>query len=742
MITENQIHKEFEFLTRSIDRGELRKQQIDLSKKIADTINNRKNGIFQAGTGVGKSFAYLIPAILSGRSVVISTATKQLSSQIASKDLKILKDVLFPSLKYSELQGIENYVCMQKVEKCFTDGVKYPEISMFIGIDKHYEDVKDLPPEKMLPQAQSSFYILNEKDKERIRDIKFLYKIMDCYQDYSDGKITYKDFIRVGMDCSSECARRLSCKKSKCFDVKKKSKCEFFDSCPYKKLCEDVAKSQILVTNHAFIGTCLSGSNGGTSHEVIRNRDLWIADEGHELEQYLIKCFSEEISTKDLRDLLKRISDPNGKDKIFKLIDKNLNYDDANKFKYQYNSFEKDLETIIDSLKGYSAMFRMSEDHNEQILAENISDEIISRMNQIKLYYDDICKQISDSDNNVDTQVRDTILSYIDFDELYRTIVKSSQHKNKKNSYLFYLEYLNNENQDVIFHITNIKVGEQLQACIGMLNPEKCNNSEFEINPEKVNLITLSATMKIGETFDDFKDIISADKSIVDYDTYDAGTVFNYKQQGILYVPENIPDLKKDRELHFKKFQMETVKLINSSNGGALVLTTTSYEADQMYELLNKLFGSKFNIFNYKESSNKDAIIERFRLDRNSVLVGTKGFFQGIDVQGTSLRLVCINKIPFPTPTVVSEAKSKIYQGEGKNAFQLTSVIPATQTLLQAIGRLIRHTTDNGVIAIMDNRLNENKFWLKPLIDSIPDFYRTSDFNQIDNFFRKMKQIM
>ena len=266
--------------------------------------------------------------------------------------------------------------------------------------------------------------------------------------------------------------------------------------------------------------------------------------------------------------------------------------------------------------------------------------------------------------------------------------------------------------------------------------------NEIDVVPRGINLIALSATMKIGNSFDTFLETIGADKSSIKYDHYDAGTVFDYRSQAMLYIPENIPDLKENRDLHFQKFKYETVKLINSSNGGALVLCTTAHEAEEICEILKKLFEPKIRIIYYQDSKDRNAIIEDFRNDNNSVLVGTRGFFQGIDVQGTSLRLVCINKIPFPTPDIISEAKSKIYQQEGKNPFQLTMVAPATQILLQAVGRLIRHTTDNGVVMIMDNRINENKSWIKPLVNSLPDFYRTSDFNEVDNFFRKMRQIM
>lgn len=736
-VSKKDIHKEFEFLVNSLDHGELRKQQIELSEKIADTINKDENGIFQAGTGIGKSFAYLIPAILSKRNILISTATKQLSSQIANKDLKILKDTIFPSLKYCELQGINNYVCMNKLENCFADELRYPEISMYIGMNRNYDEIKDLPDKDILPQLQDPSYIIKEKDKQRIKDIKFLYKAIDYFDKYEKNEISYKDFIKLGMDCSSNCAKEISVEKSPCFN--KNKKCELLEICPYRLLCNEIEESQILVTNHAFVGACLSGASNPDVYPIINNKDLWIADEGHELEQYLIKSFSDEISTKEIREISEKMFYPTFVDKIFRAFGKlSDNFNEIEEFKYYYNSLERSFEVLSDSLKSYAGILKLSKDRNEQVLSEEILKDILLKANNIISDLKFLLEKISD----IRLEFKEFLSINLDLDKINRSLLRIIKNNSEKDSYLFWLEYLDNEKQDIVFHSTNIKVGEKLQACIGSLDETKTNYPESEIRREPINLIALSATMKIGSSFKDFKETICADKSKIKYNEYDAGTVFDYKRQGILYIPNNIPDVKTNRDLHFEKFKLETVKLVNSSGGGALILTTTSYEADQIYELLNKLFGSKFNIINYKESNNRDAIIERFRLDRDSVLVGTKGFFQGIDIQGTSLRLVCINKIPFPTPNVITEAKSKIYQQEGKNAFQLTSVVPATQILLQAIGRLIRHTTDNGVVAIMDNRLNEGKFWLKPLIDSIPDFTRTSDFSQVDNFFRKMKQIL
>lgn len=735
-IKDSELEREFDDLISSLERGEMREQQINLSKQIAICLNRHENGIYQAGTGIGKSFAYLIPAILSERKMVISTATKQLSSQIANKDLKILKDVLFPNLKYQEVQGAGNYICTKNFDKFFFSDEKNPEINLYIGVDKTYDEVKDLPDEEILPELKVNGFA-RDKFKQRIKDIKFLYYIKDQWDKLEKQEITQEEFRKMSLDCSASCLREISCEHSKCIE-KKTGMCEFLKNktCPYRQLMNNLDEQDIVVTNHAYVGANIGISN---NNSLFRGRDLWIADEGHELEQYLVKSFSNEISTRTLRKLYDKLFYPGIEQKLFKAIQDSFDYGTFEDFKNNYKILDKEILNLIDTLRSYSNMMNLSEENKDKELPESvfvglksiiktISEKSKSLLENMIVVYAE-SKQISDA--YYELASAEVEISDISFEG--------------RDSYIFWLEFrkgqLESEN-DVVLHATNIKVGEKLQAFLGSLDVSKVRNKNIEINENEINLITLSATMKIGQSFEEFKNLISADKSKKKYNTYDAGTVFDYNSQGILYIPSDIPDVKNDREVHFKKFAYETVRLINSSNGGALVLCTTSAEADQIYELLEKLFGNKLHIFNYKESRNKDVIVEKFREDRDSVLVGTRGFFQGIDVQGVSLRLVCINKIPFPTPNCVSEAKSRLYQSEGKNAFRLTSIVPATQTLLQATGRLIRHTTDNGVVMIMDNRINQAPGWLIPLITSIPDFYRTNKFEDVDEFFRKMKQIL
>lgn len=736
MVRRETVHKEFEVLVECLDHGETRQQQLDLADQITDCINKNQNGVYQAGTGVGKSFAYLIPAILSGRKMFISTATKQLSSQIAEKDLKTLRDTIFPDLSFIEIQGMGNYLCPKRFNNYFNDEERSAEINLYIGKDRTYDEVKDLPDGELLPHLKNFIQEKTPEDEVRIKDIKFLYKVKDLMNKYNNQEVNAETVYKFSLDCSNKCADKINVDTAYCARQKN---CEFANSgrCPYNQLMNEIEMSQIIVTNHAFVASLLVSPNPNL--EFFKDRDLWIADEGHELENYLIKSFSKSISTSELKSFSDKLFSDSTKNKIFnKIKSSNLNR--------LYYDLEQNLHNLQESLKDCAVSCGLNidcEDKDEKLLTEVNVLQIRNLIFQTKKATDEVIREIADEDFKSVEPIIDEL------SKLYKSltgILKYFGGKNKSTSYIHYLEIIKSKKEliddNIILHSTNIKVGDYLQACLGALDPKVMEKNEIDVVPRNINLIALSATMKIGNSFDTFLETIGADKSNIKYNYYDAGTVFNYRSQAILYIPENIPDLKENRDLHFQKFKYETVKLINSSNGGALVLCTTAHEAEEICAILKQLFEPKIRIIYYQDSKDRNAIIEDFRNDNNSVLVGTRGFFQGIDIQGTSLRLVCINKIPFPTPDIISEAKSKIYQQEGKNSFQLTMVAPATQILLQAVGRLIRHTTDNGVVMIMDNRISENKFWLKPLINSLPDFYRTSDFNEVDNFFRKMRQIL
>lgn len=464
-------------------------------------------------------------------------------------------------------------------------------------------------------------------------------------------------------------------------------------------------------------------------------RSIWIADEAHDLEESLIEAFSPPISINDIKDYIDVIFNPMVEVKLMKALSNNEAMVSFKVSSNKFNDLKDDLQNLIKLISDKSKSYNLGDNPGQSQKSEIDFTEFEPVFNSIADKTRILNKALVYTADNGD----EVSTAYYAISELNTTVQQIKVAFECNDIYLFWLEHIRNwdTTEDIKFNATTLKVGEQLQAVLGNLDITK---SELDTNISPIKMLTVSATLKMNGRFDEFKDIMGNDIAVSKFESYDAGTVFDYKKQGLLYIPNDCPSVKNERELHLKYFKDEVCKLIEASNGGALILTTTSYEARDLHNYLKLNFKGKYKIISYEDSSNKIKLVEEFKNDRNSILIGTRGFFQGIDVPGDSLRLVCINKIPFPTPDLISKAKGEILKSEGKSDFNLLSVYPATQTMLQAIGRLIRHTSDKGVIAIFDDRLTSGLRWIQPIVRSLPNFTRTQSLEDVKDFFDNLQR--
>lgn len=725
----------FEKLLERVPNAEVRVQQLQLSLKIMDILNGNGYGILQAGTGVGKSFSYLIPLILSDERAVISSSTKLLASQLYNKDLKLLKETVFPSLTYAEAKGVKNYICMKRFYEYYNSSVEVAEIKkLFFPRQKFsYEEVCAIDSSKWLDPGREFENYTEMQDY--INDIQFLFLVRDKYYDYVDRKISYKEFSDLPLNCSNKLINKITVERASCCNPN--SKCSILkqDKCPFAFIMDDVEKSQIVVTNHAYVASSIINAVKSQRMSRMGIRSIWVADEAHDLEESLIEAFSPPISVNDIKDYIDVIFNPMVEVKLMKALSNNEAMVSFRMSSDAFKNLKEDLENLINLILDESKEYKLGDGVGQSQKVEiNFTDfepTFTAISNKTKI----LNKALSYTADNGD----EVSTIYYAISELNTVVQQIKMSFLCTDMYLYWLEYIRNwdDTEDFKFNATTLKVGEQLQAALGNLDQSK---SELDVNISPIKMLTVSATLKMNGRFDEFKDLIGNDVAVSKYESYDAGTVFDYKKQGLLYIPSDCPSVKNDREGHLQFFKDEVCKLIEASNGGALILTTTSYEARDLHNYLKLNFKGKYKIISYEDSSNKIKLVEEFKNDRNSILIGTRGFFQGIDVPGDSLRLVCINKIPFPSPDLISKAKGEILKSEGKNDFNLLSVYPATQTMLQAIGRLIRHTSDKGVVAIFDDRLTSGLRWIQPIVRSLPDFTRTQSLEDVKDFFDNLQR--
>jgi len=246
---------------------------------------------------------------------------------------------------------------------------------------------------------------------------------------------------------------------------------------------------------------------------------------------------------------------------------------------------------------------------------------------------------------------------------------------------------------------------------------------------DKIETVVMtSATLSSNGKFDFIKDRLGLESRKTE--TMLAPSSFDYQKQAIIYLPKAMPD---PRSPEFSQFAAsEIIKLINITNGRAFVLATSNSSMNMLYELVSMRVN--FPCF-VQGSMSKTGLLEKFRRTPNAVLFATSSFWQGVDVRGEQLSCVIIDKLPFAVPTdPIVSARTKFIDENGGKSFFDYSVPQAVIALKQGVGRLIRSTTDKGVIALLDPRLR-TKSYGRDFLNSLPRCKITSELKDVAQIF-------
>ena len=268
-------------------------------------------------------------------------------------------------------------------------------------------------------------------------------------------------------------------------------------------------------------------------------------------------------------------------------------------------------------------------------------------------------------------------------------------------------------------------------------------------------VIATSATLTIGKSFDAIaKSIGFVVGSDVDEEEseaqngeidpanvqmLDVGSPFDFAAQGMLYLPRHIPEPGRDGPS--LDALTELGELIEAAGGRTLALFSSWRGVEMADEHLRKVLADlKLPIITQKRGDSVGPLVERFAKDPSSILLGTIGLWQGIDVPGPSCTLVAIDRIPFPRPDEpVMAARSAEADAAGGSGFMQVSLPRAALLLAQGTGRLIRSIDDRGVVAILDSRIVSKQYG-STLLNSMPPFYRTSDGAVIKDALKRLNQ--
>ena len=662
-------------LVNEIKGFEHRHEQEEMAKNIQNAVNNNKKIIVEAGTGTGKTLAYLIPAIkwaiANKKKVIIATNTINLQEQLLLKDIPLAKSVIKDEFSYALVKGRTNYLC----KRLFT------ELSLGKSVDI----------ETFSMEAREQIeYILKWGNKTKTGDKAELpFEV-------------YPDVWELVQSTTELCLGK---------------KCPFRKECFHMKTRMKKMEADILISNHHVFFSDLNvraETDFDSEYLILPRYDMVIFDEAHNIESVARSYFSVEVSKISFTRLLHRIYQK----KIKKKKEKSA------LTRVEETIDEKYLEKTGDYLELLKSM--KSEIYNLQTIGDEYFDEIRKMfetnteapirksLNSFEMTKSNFLENLRAKKeffqaklaeflnlmmafNNVIDEEKDKNPEVINFNnhlKIFKKYIDSFKFINNFSDadYVYWLD-INSKRTNVVLTATPLNIAQKLSSVLY----ENLNR-----------LVFASATIMANGNFEYFKKSLGLDEEEC-LECF-IESPFDYENQMSVYIPADIQDSENLNAFvtDASKFILDILK---KTKGKAFILFTSYTMLNQIYySIVNKLKNSNFEIFLHGEKP-RSQLIKEFKEAKNPVLFGTTSFWEGVDVQGENLSNVIITKLPFLVPTdPIVAAISKKIEETGGNSFLDFQLPEAIIKFKQGVGRLIRKKTDRGNVFILDSRVIKKRY--------------------------------
>jgi len=647
--------------------GSERRGQVEMAAAVERAFATGEHLVVQAGTGTGKSLAYLIPAIVRAVSddspVVVSTATIALQRQLVDRDLPRLIDALADALprrpQFALLKGRRNYLCLNKIHNGGAAGAD----------QEGDEDAGGRPQEELFdPVAVTAL----GRDVQRLT-------VWASTTESGD-----RDDLKPGVPERSW--SQVSVSARECLGL---ARCAFGAECFSERARGEAGRADVVVTNHALLAI-----DAVAEAAVLPEHALLVVDEAHELVDRVTSVATAELTSAALGVAARRISRLVNPELTQRLEATTANFAAAihDATPGRVDHLDDEMATYLTALRDVASAARSAIDTTSDAKAAAARAETVAALSEI-----------TDTAARVLTSFGPAIPD--------RTDVVWLEHEETRGS------------PRPVLRVAPLSVAGLLRERVF-----SCSTT-----------VLTSATLTIGGSFDAMATAWGLTGGDFGEDPpwrgLDVGSPFHHAKAGILYVAAHLPPPGRDGTGSAEQLT-EIAELITAAGGRTLGLFSSMRAARAAADAMRERLSTPVLC---QGDDSTSALVERFSAEPETSLFGTLSLWQGVDVPGPSLSLVLIDRIPFPRPDdPLLGARQRAVAARGGNGFMAVAASHAALLLAQGSGRLLRRTTDRGVVAVLDSRLVTAGYG-RYLRASLPPFWQTTDAAQVRAALQRLR---
>ena len=668
-------------LARKIEHFQYRVQQTEMLEAVSRAFESARYLMIEAPTGVGKSLAYLIPAICwakaSDRRVVVATHTIALQEQLFQKEVALLKELLPFSFQCVMLKGRGNYLCLHR-----------------------WQQVRE----------RGNLLIWGER--------VLLAKLIVWQAEGGRGDM---DSLHLfGME--REWFLQMTSSRETC----QGNQCPLFKQCYFQKARAGANTAQLIIVNHALL---LSGARLGEG--VLPKHSYLVIDEAHHLEEDSIKQFTDIFSLMEFEkrlQLLHRRRDVFGRPGFLQYLKeyRQQGYAPLEKWNPYTEEMEKQLKAVmkrVDSLQ--ASLLNSTLPETFRIKPGNARgsrlEGLLVSLDNLLIMADDLRKTLvrlgalmQDEGTALfeETWLKQQLLLFqevrrdVDLLETFLLGVKEKGEEQGPDGECVYWVARDTRLKDISLCLTPLHIAACLQEYL------------FD---GKESVVFTSATLSVNEGFDYCCQQLGIDREILD--TKMLSSPFHHERQVLLLTDKDLPDPSKTSESAYNLALVRSLEILLEACGGrTMVLFTAHKQLRAMYDALSQPLRLKgLELFADGLNGNRTTLLEELRSNENAVIFGANTYWEGVDLPGLYLTSLLIVRLPFAPPgQPLAEARMEQLEAEGKDPFYHYSLPNAVLRFKQGYGRLIRTTEDWGVVVVLDNRII-NKGYGRVFLQSLPD---------------------